>query len=84
MTKRERQILNNAINRLPAKQADALGMRIWNGAGIGEIAEHFVMDWEEAWELLEETLSEVEHDLLKRKVKIEEYPLLFEALEEAA
>ena len=84
MPERERQILENAINRLPGEQEEVLNMRIWNGDGIGTIADHLVMDWDEAQEIIEDALANVEYDFIRRKLKIEDYPFLFETLEEAA
>ena len=84
MPPRERLILKGAINRLSPEQGEILNMRIWKGTGIGEIANHLVMDWEEAQEIIDDALSNVEYDLIRRKLKIEDYPFLFKKLEEAA
>ena len=84
MTKREQKVLENAIERLPDKQADALRMRIWSDVGMDTIAISLGVDWEEAQSLVEEGLTNLENDLVRRRLSVEDYPFLFKKLEMAA
>ena len=84
MSLKEKRALEDAMSCIPAGQEKALKMRIWEGASIDRIASHLCVDWERAQALVEEGLENVEQNFLDRKMDVENYPFLFEALEMAA